>query len=77
MKPNLAHQDIKMLNLPSENNVASAFKFFQRSAHFDRRSRDLRERGYRNSERVTPRMHSSGDIPGPQRFDVLPSTGEL
>lgn len=50
---------------------------FQRSAHFDRRSRDLRERGYHHSERVTPRMHSSGEISGPQRFDVLSSTVEL
>lgn len=52
------------------------FTIFQRSAHFDRRSRDLRERGFHYSERVTPRMHGSGDISGLQRFDVLSSTGE-
>ena len=68
---------MKMLSLLIENYLYLPFTIFQRSAYFDRRSRDLRERGYHNSEIGAPRMHSSGDISGPQRLDALSSTGEL
>lgn len=51
--------------------------FPQRSAHFERRSRDLRERELYHSDRNPHRMQHSGEARSQQHYDVLSSTGEL
>lgn len=49
----------------------------RRSAHFERRSRDLRERELYHSDRNPHRMQHSGEARSQQHYDVLSSTGEL
>lgn len=49
----------------------------RRSAHFERRSRDLREREFYHSDRNTSRMQHSEDLRSQQHNDLLSSTGEL